>query len=271
MAFDPLKPDGGDSGPTVVTDTRTNLVELKALIDAKIPQSGLGTYGLTPTWSATHTWDSAGIVVKRAHGGDFIIYEQKTIEAGHTSAHKMRVLATDNGASLVYRPVIDGVDTPTKQLKFDYAAEAWQIGNTGQGIWYAGNFDPTTLYPSAQLKTTKTRQKVNVLTSSAAIAVNPATSGEQFVLQLAHTATMTFTLPTGADSDLGEAYILRGLITIENITGAGAITLAATGADKIETNGSQDTTVGNVCTLAYTIVRFNPSSERRLVTFAWNS
>jgi len=270
MAFDPTKPVGTDTGPTVVTDTRNNLNELKALIDVRIPFTGSGTYALTPTWSGTHTWDAAGIVVKRAHGGDFSIYTQKTIEAGHTNAHRLRILATDNGATIAWRPEIDGVDAPTKQLRFDYAGEKWVIGTGSDELWHGGNFDPLNIKPTTA-KFGRVRKKVTKLTSSTAVGLSPDTDGEHYVIQLAHTSTFTFTLPTGADSDLGSHYSISGIVTIENVSGAGTITLAATGADKTETNGTQDSTVGNVQTLAYTITRFDASGERRIVNFSWVS
>lgn len=270
MAFDPAKPAGTDSGPDVVTDTRNNLIELKTLIDARIPFTGSGSYGLTPTWTGLHVWDGAGLDIRRANGGDFEIYTQKTIEGGHTNAHRMRVLATDAGASIVWRPEIDGVDTPTKQIRFNYASEQWEIGNTGQAIWYQGNFDPAAIAPTTA-KLGRIRKKVTKLTSSAAVAIAPDTDGEHYVIQLAHTSTWTFALPTGSDADLGDHYSVSGFITVENVSGAGAVTLVATGADKLDTNGTQDATVGNVQTLAYTIIRADFSGERHLVNFSWIS
>jgi hypothetical protein len=270
MAFNPAVPVSTDTGPDVITDTRNNLNELKTLIDANVPQSGSGTYALTPTWSGQHIWDGAGIVVKRATGGDFIIYEQKTIEAAHTTAHKLRWLANASGVNFDLRPEIDGVDTPALQLRLNCAAEQWEHGNTGDVLWHGGNFDPLALAPTT-MKTGRQRKKVTKLTSSASVALAPDTDGQMYVIQLAHTSTFTFTLPTGSDTDLGDHYSLSGTIVIENITGAGAVTLVATGADKEDTNGTQDNTVGNVMVLAYQIIRADFSGERHIVNFSWVS
>ena len=269
MAFDPALPVGTDNGPKVVDDTRDNLNELKTLVDAKVPQSGSGTWAVTPTWSGQHIWDGAGPLIKRSAGGDFAIFEQKTIEAAHTNAHKMRVLATDAGATITWRPEIDGVDAPTKQLMFNYTAEQWEIGNSGDQVWHAGNLDPNDLAP-ASLKPDVIRTKCNVLTSSTSVAIDPAVANNHFI-KWAHTGTFAFTLPSGADADLGTDYAINGTVVIENIAGSGTITLTATGADIIETNGTQDTTDGTVMVLAYEIIRVDIGGQRRIVNFSWIS
>ena len=252
----------------MVTDTRNNLNELKTLIDGKVPQAGTGTFAVTPTWSGAHVWQAAGLTVKRGEGGDFLVLEHTVVEAGHTNAHKLAFRATNSGTRIIMRPIIDGVEVSAKQLMFDFTAEEWQHGAAGDRVLHEGILDPANLAPTT-FKSGRVRKKVTLLTSATSISVTPDTQGEHYVLQLAHTATITFNLPTGADADLGEHYSITGIITIENVSGAGSVTLAATGADKVETNGTQDNNVGAVQTLAYTITRFNPGTERHIVNFSW--
>lgn len=274
---------GTKTGPELVAEIATQIGNADTELDARAKDSDNAT--ISGNWSFT------GIPITNLPTGGGLGWRflMGDIEGGHTTAHEIEVRGSAAGDALALTPKIDGTSTQTKEWGFDFANEVWfcetdlylsadiyggggflDLTNfewDGDAIWTAGNLNPSAM----AIGTTKQRKKVTVLTSSTGIAVNPAGDGEHYVVQLAHTTTITFTLPTGADSDLGEHYKISGTITIENVTGAGAVTLAATGADKVEENGTQDNTVGNVMTLAYEIIRFNPGSERRLVVFAWNS
>ena len=186
----------------------------------------------------------------------------------------MYVNAGGSGETWELLPVDDGNvkdgtgGQPDHRLRYVFNTGLWTIG--GQEIWTAGNFDPDALNP-AQLKSEKVKRKVTLVTSGTSIGLTPHSTGEHYFMVLQHTATITFTLPTGADADLGENYSVSGLLVIENASGAGTVTLVATGADKTEINGVQDSTVGNVQTLAYTIMRVNVSGEKHYVNFSWIS
>ena len=157
-------------------------------------------------------------------------------------------------------------DGTSSDLDIASVGSAGEVTLTGaQTITGKKTFSANTILSGARFSGAH-YSKLTVLTAAASVAVD-ITASNKYFLSNTRSMTLTWTVPTGSDTDLGANYSVDGRIKMRNGTGHGAITLTApVGITDYEEIGSRPTAAGAVYELVWS---YDVIGSDEYMTWTW--
>jgi hypothetical protein len=232
---------GHDTHDQDIADGITKTLNIDG-INAMLADLDVGTFKLLNVADGTEAPDGINF-------GQFTVVSDQ-VDANTAGLADTVEEAPDDGVAYVrmdlgWTPSLSGAD-PNSLI----TAQTWSANNftstraNGDYVTSIETFD-----------TFKSNGPIRHLGLVANTLIVPAT-GNRYLLLVGSSQNLDFTLPTGADADLGEHYVVEGNVVIRN-TGIATITLQEDGApvDLDNIKGTQPTASGEKYTLTYVIHR----------------